>query len=133
MLKYSENTDVVGKDGNGGCEAFQTKGQIISLVYDCDKDWSPTVKEIFGMIEIGEYSNVFEDEDGSLHIIKYVSDINSGDVPLDDIRDEVTSFVKADSDEAAWNELMESWLADPEIKRNTDLIRSAGKDLIENK
>ena len=133
MLKYSENTDVVGKDGNGGCEAFQTKGQIISLIYDCDKDWSPTVKEIFGMIEIGEYSNVFEDEDGSLHIIKYVSDINSGDVPLDYIRDEVTSFVKADSDEAAWNELMESWLADPEIKRNTDLIRSAGKDLIENK
>ena len=54
-------------------------------------------------------------------------------MPLDDIRDEVTSFVKADSDEAAWNELMESWLADPEIKRNTDLIRSAGKDLIENK
>ena len=51
---------------------MQTKGQIVSLIYDCDKDWSPTVKEIFGMIEIGEYSNVFEDEDGSLHIIKYV-------------------------------------------------------------
>lgn len=132
MLKYSENTAVVGDDKNAGCEAFQTKGQIISLEYSCASDWSDTVKEIFGMLKVGEYSNIFADDDGSLHIIKYVSDITAGTVELEDVYDSVKTIVKSSSDEEAWSELMDTWLDDSSIKRNTNLIRAIGKDMLED-
>ncbi len=131
MMRYSENTDVVGKDGEDGCEAFQTMGQIISLKYECNADWSDTVKEIFGMLKVGEYSGVFADEDGSLHIIKYVSDVPAGAVPLESVYEPIKSIVKTISDETAWNELIETWLDDSRIKRNMKLIRLVGQDLIE--
>ncbi len=129
MAKYTENSDVISDDGDI-YESIKLNGQIISLEYDCEPDWSDTVKEIFGMLDVGEYSNVFADDDGSLHIIKYVSDITPGDVAIDNIWDEVSYFVANDSNEDDWNELIETWLQDPNIKRNTDLIRSMGKDLI---
>ena len=95
MLKYSENTAVVG--------------------------------------DVGEYSNIFADDDGSLHIIKYVSDITAGTVELEDVYDSVKTIVKSSSDEKAWSELMDAWLDDSSIKRNSNLIRSIGNDLIEDK
>ena len=82
------------------------------------------------MLAIGEYSRVFTDDDGSLHIIKYVSDIAPGDIPLDDIREAVTYFVKADSNEEKWDELMQVWLDDPNIVRNMPIVRYLGKDMI---
>lgn len=130
MMRYSENDVVVGSETAAGCAAFQTKGQIISLEYECQLDWSDTVKEIFSMLAIGEYSRVFTDDDGSLHIIKYVSDIAPGDIPLDDVREAVTYFVKADSNEEKWDELMQVWLDDPNIVRNTPIVRYLGKDMI---
>lgn len=130
MMKYSENTVVVGSETAAGCTAFQTNGQIISLEYECQLDWSDAIKEIFSMLDIGEYSGVFTDDDGSLHIIKYVSDITPGDIPLDDVREAVTYFVKADSSEEKWNELMQVWLDDPSIVRNMPAVRYLGKDLI---
>lgn len=133
MMKYSENVAVVGSDSKNGCEAFRTKGQIISLEYSSASDWSDTVKEIFGMLKVGEYSNVFADDDGSLHIIKYVSDITAGTVELEDVYDSVKTIVKLSSDEKAWAELMDAWLDDSSIKRNTNLIRSIGKDMLEDK
>lgn len=129
MAKYTENSDVVSSDGEI-YESIKLSGQIISLKYDCEPDWSDTVKEIFGMLDVGEYSNVFVDDDGSLHIIKYVCDITPGDISIDEIWDEVSYFVANDSNEDDWNELIETWLQDPDIKRNTDLIRSMGKDFI---
>ena len=130
MMRYSENDVVVGSETAAGCAAFQTKGQIISLEYECQLDWSDTVKEIFSMLAIGEYSRVFTDDDGSLHIIKYVSDIAPGDIPLDDVREAVTYFVKADSNEEKWDELMQVWLDDPNIVRNMPIVRYLGKDMI---
>lgn len=130
MLKYSENSAVVGDDNGDGCKMFQTNGQIISLEYSSSSDWSPTVKEIFGMLKVGEYSNVFADDDGSLHIIKYVSDITSGKVSLDTVYDYIKSIVKMSSDENAWSDLMETWLDDSSIKRNSKIIRSMGKELL---
>lgn len=133
MLKYSENTMVVGDEQNAGCEAFQTNGQIISLKYSCDSDWSDTIKEIFGMLKVGEYSNIFADDDGSLHIIKYVSDITEGTVELEDLYEPIRTIVKSSSDEKAWSELMDAWLDDSSIKRNSNLIRSIGRDLLDDK
>lgn len=133
MLKYSENSAVVGDDLKNGCEAFKTEGEIISLEYSCASDWSDTVKEIFGMLKVGEYSNIFADDDGSLHIIKYVSDITAGTVELEDVYDSVKTIVKSSSDEKAWSELMDTWLDDPSIKRNSELIRSIGRDLLKDK
>ena len=130
MMRYSENDVVVGSETAAGCAAFQTKGQIISLEYECQLDWSDTVKEIFSMLAIGEYSRVFTDDDGSLHIIKYVSDIAPGDILLDDVREAVTYFVKADSNEEKWDELMQVWLDDPNIVRNMPIVRYLGKDMI---
>ena len=70
MLKYTENEYVAGSDSYGGCETFRTKGQLISTKHSSSKgDWSSTVKEIYSLLKPGEYSDVFTDTDGSLHII----------------------------------------------------------------
>lgn len=131
MLKYTMDEAVKGSDGEEDCVAYRTKGQLISTKYDCGtNDWSSTVKEIFSMLNPGEYSTVFVDEDMGFHIIYYVGDENEGAVSNDDIREFVSNIVKKGLVETEWQNLTESWLEDVNIKRNMSLVRSVGKELI---
>lgn len=131
MLKYTSDETVKGTEEKEGCEAYRTKGQLISTKYDCGtNDWSSTVKEIFGMLNPGEYSNVFADDDMSFHIIYYVGDEPSGAVSNEEIRDFVSNIVRKSLIEEEWKKLTESWLDDADIKRNMELVRSVGKELI---
>lgn len=125
VIKYTDDTDILNS------EAMIAKGQLISLEYQCEYDWSNTVKEIFSMLEMGEYSSVFTDDDGSFHIIYYASDEKAGEVGLDALYDVIEEYVKEETDAAAWDELMETWLDDPNIVRNMELVRSVGREALE--
>ena len=131
MLKYTENAFVTGDDEYEGCEAFRTEGQIISLTHSSKDDWSDTVKDIFGMLEVGEYSTVFADDDGSFHIIYHASDIEAGEIGLDAVREAVSGIVKAQQDNDSWNELVKTWMKDPKLEINIDLVRLIGKSEIQ--
>ena len=131
MLKYTENEYVAGSDSYGGCETFRTKGQLISTKHSSSKgDWSSTVKEIYSLLKPGEYSDVFTDTDGSLHIIYRGADETPGEVKLADVIDKVTAIVKATSDTEAWDELLDTWMDDADIVYDKDLIASVGKDYV---
>ena len=131
MLKYTENEYVAGSDSYGGCETFRTKGQLISTKHSSSKgDWSSTVKEIYSLLKPGEYSDVFTDTDGSLHIIYRGADETPGEVKLADVIDKVTTIVKATSDTEAWDELLDTWMDDADIVYDKDLIASVGKDYV---
>ena len=131
MLKYTENEYVAGSDSYGGCETFRTKGQLISTKHSSSKgDWSSTVKEIYSLLKPGEYSDVFTDTDGSLHIIYRGADETPGEVKLADVIDKVTAIVKATSDTEAWDELLDTWMDDTDIVYDKDLIASVGKTYV---
>ena len=131
MLKYTENEYVAGSDSYGGCETFRTKGQLISTKHSSSKgDWSSTVKEIYSLLKPGEYSDVFTDTDGSLHIIYRGAGETPGEVKLADVIDKVTAIVKATSDTEAWDELLDTWMDDADIVYDKDLIASVGKTYV---
>ena len=129
MLEYTEDPAVIGKNGEDGCEAFKTKGQIISLVHSSAKDdWTQTVKDVFSTLSVGEYSLAFTDEDGSYHIIFYASDEKTGPVGLDALHDTIKKVIKAETDKSAWEELIETWKDDTALKIDMELVRLIGAD-----
>ena len=130
MLRYTEDERVVGRDGTGGCEAFRTKGELISLEYDGANDWSAAVKAEFKKLSKGQYSKVFMDE-GSYHIIFYASDETPGDVPIEGIYDDIKSVCLEGVQGSQWEALIEEWKRDPELTVNMELIRSVGADELE--
>lgn len=129
MLEYTEDPAIIGKDDKPGCETFKTKGQVISLVHLSTKgDWTKTVKDVFTTLSIGEYSDVFTDEDGSIHIIYYASDEKAGPIEFDELHDTIKEVIKAETDKSAWEELIETWKDDKDLKINMDLVRLIGTD-----
>ena len=127
MLEYTEDTRVIGNDDSEGCEAFRTKGELISLKYSGYRDWSETVKSEFGKLSVGEYSGVFMDG-GSYHIIYYASDERSGDVPIDELRDYIRDVCMVGVQNTQWNALLSEWKNDPDLKIDLDTIRLVGMD-----
>lgn len=127
LMQYSEDSATVGGEDGDGCELFRTKGMLISLVHDCGtNDWSKTFKDIYRMTEKGKYSGVFTDDDGSLHIIYRGEDEIAGEVDASSLRDAAISSIRLERRDGAWNELMEEWRKDPELKVDIDAIRKVG-------
>lgn len=125
MLKYTEDPKVVGDAETNGCEAFCEKGELISTKYTSMNDWSDKIKEVFSGLKIGEYSEVFFDE-GSYHIIYYVSDEKAGDVDIDSIYDYIKQICLAEVQDSQWEALLEEWKKDPELFIDMDRIRQVG-------
>lgn len=127
MLRYTEDEAVTGTDGDGGCEAFRTAGRLISLDYDCENDWSDTVKTEFGKLKCGEYSGVFMDGD-CYRIIFYSCDEQSGDVPMETLYEDIEAVCRISVQDRQWSALVSEWKNDPELYINEALIRTVGVD-----
>ena len=127
MLRYTEDERVVGGEDSEGCEAFRTKGELISVQYNGYGDWSETVKTEFSKLKMGEYSGIFMDG-GSYHIICYVSDEASGDVPLEQIHDYIKEVCMVGVQNSQWSQLVSEWKKDPDLKIDHDIIRLVGAD-----
>ena len=128
MLRYTQDPLVIGSDTRTPVDIYRTKGQIISTQYTSLNDWSTTVKDIFGMTPEGEYSAVFTDTDGSLHIIYHGESLKAGAVPVDDIRSDIEFFVRSEKSEADWNELIDAWKDDRDLIIDYETVRSVGVD-----
>ena len=127
MLDYTEDEHIIGGVNGEGCAAFIEKGELISLAYDCENDWSETVKSEFAKLLPGEYSKPFED-DGCYRIIYYFSDEPAGDVPIDSIYEDIKAVCLSGVQDSQWEALLEEWKNDPELKIDTDAIRQVGLD-----
>lgn len=125
MEDYTEDPRIVGDNNYNGCAAFREKGELISLEYTSNNDWSETVKAEFEKLSVGEYSEVFRDGD-SYHIIYYVGDETPGDVELGKVYSEISALCAQSVRDSQWDAIVEEWLRDPELVRNESLIRSLG-------
>lgn len=124
MLDYTEDELIIGGEGSEGCAAFREKGRLISLEYDSTDDWSKGVKEQFGKLEPGQFSEVFE-ENGSFMIICYVSDVTPGNVPIEDIYADIRAVCTVAVQDAQWEALLTEWKRDPALHIDYDLIKAA--------
>lgn len=129
MLKYTENTYVIGESDYEGSTTFRTVGQLIAPEIDCGAtDWSKTVKDIFSMTPEGKYSNIFTDEDGSLHIIYNCGKVQSGQIDIETIRGDIEYVLKNENGAKDWDELIKAWIADSAMEVNRESIRAVGAD-----
>lgn len=126
MLRFTEDVRITGDENSEGCAAFREKGELISLEYKSQDDFSEVFKEEFKKLVQGQYSNVFMDGD-SFKIIYYASDEQSGDVPMENIYDSIKAVCTAAVQDAQWEELLAEWKKDPALTINEDLIKTVGK------
>lgn len=130
ILRYSKDADVTGGENGEPCQSFVERGKLISLTHTSSTDWSQTVKDIYSMTEKGCYSSVFSDEDGTLRIIYHGEDEPSGAVPLDQIKEAVKRIVRAEKADSDWDELLDAWKDDPNLKIDMEAIKTVtGKEL----
>lgn len=122
MAEYTENTDFTE------IEAYKTNGKLISTLYDSesDDDWSSELKEQFGKLSMGEYSEVFLDDDG-YHIISYVKDEPAGNADLSDVKDSIAEMLLDELKTEEWNSILETWKNDGTVTLFTDVFRVIGK------
>ena len=127
MAEFTEDKEVVGDGESGGCEAYLTKGQLISLRYESTRDWSSGIKIEFARLSKGSYSGIFEDN-GSYHIIYYASDEEPGGVDIEGIREDIREICAANVGSREWDALVTEWLNDPGLFKDEKLIRLPGSD-----
>ncbi|MBR5949142.1 MAG: SurA N-terminal domain-containing protein [Clostridia bacterium] len=128
MKRFTEVNYSESEDGSLPQRVIEN-GELISLTSDCgENDWSATLKEVCGMTAKGEYSSIFADEDGSLHIIMRGDDVPSGAVDQASIRDAIVRIVRSEKSPSAWQCKLDEWREDPALKIDMDTVRSVGAD-----
>ncbi len=108
MSEYGEDPDF-----NTG-SIFIEKGVLISLEHESENDLSKEVKEAFKNLKKGEYSPVFEDEDG-FHIIYYLADEASGTRDISELKSFIEEEALATLKTDEWDALVKAWTADAEF------------------
>lgn len=128
MKRYSE-AKPVGADEDVVPQNVLEKGKLISITIDCgDSDWSNTFKEVFAMTPKGEFSSVFTDEDGSLHILMHGEDEPSGSVDSASIKEAIVRIVRNEKTSSEWQNKLSEWRDDPALHIDMDTVRSVGLD-----
>ncbi len=118
QLRYTEN------EACASCEALMMDGLFINPDAN-DGSWSDACIEQFKKLKVGEYSPIFQDEDG-YHILYYVSDVTPGERPIEELKDAVKTSLLEDARYTEWTKLLDAWMADGSIVVNEDVYRQVG-------
>ncbi|MBQ9832200.1 MAG: SurA N-terminal domain-containing protein [Clostridia bacterium] len=105
MKEYTEDPDF-DEDS-----IFNDIGILISTKYSSSSDLSDEVKAEFAKLKKGEYSRVFEDEDG-YHIIYYLADEPSGVRDISQLKTFIEDELLAEEQTNEWDALVKEWVAD---------------------
>lgn len=128
MKRFSEASYAGSENGEIPSRILEN-GELISISNDCgDNDWSSVVKDIYSMTAKGEYSTVFSDDDGSLHIIMRGENLPSGSVDVASIKDAIVRIIRAEKSASAWKNKLSEWREDPALHIDMDTVRSIGTD-----
>ena len=126
MLRYTEDTRIIGTETAEGVKAFREKGELISLEYTSSADWSAGIKDEFAKLSIGERSNVFM-EGGSFRIIYYASDEPSGAKPLESLYEDIREVCASAVRDEQWAALVAEWKKDPALTIDEELLKIVGQ------
>jgi len=80
------------------------------------------VKEQFGKLSIGQYSEAFADEDG-YHIIFYLADEPAGTVELAGIEEGIRAYLLEDIRSEEWTALVDEWMNDGTVTLHEDVYK----------
>lgn len=128
MKRFSERSYSDAENGDIPSRILEN-GELISITHDCgDSDWSSVIKDIYSMTAVGEYSTVFSDDDGSLHIIMRGENVPSGSVDVASIKDAIIRIIRAEKSASAWKNKLSEWREDPALHIDMDTVRSIGTD-----
>lgn len=128
MKRYTE-ANYVGSDHGVIPQDVIEKGELISTEYDCgSSDWSTTFKEVYSMTAKGEFSSVFSDEDGSLHILMRGDDEPSGSVEIDSVKDAIVRIIRREKSNSEWQSMIAKWREDPALHVDMEAVRKVGAD-----
>ncbi|MBS7262557.1 MAG: SurA N-terminal domain-containing protein [Eubacteriales bacterium] len=71
-----------------------------------------------GLTAVGEYNAEPTVSDYGYHVVRMDIEVPAGDVPLDDLREEISTELLASKQSGEWTELFNGWRAAAEIKIN---------------
>ena len=117
MQEYTQDNSILS------FESIAQKGLLISNQYESTVDWSKEVKAAFSALQLGQYSQIIQDEEGC-HIIYYLSDETAGPAPLDSVRDVAEDIVLTELQDSEWASMLETWKNDGSVQINEELVRS---------
>lgn len=120
MKEYTEDADFTSYD------IFMEKGMLISE-NESYVDWSDSIKEKFFALSVGEYSEIFRDDDG-YHILYYFADEKPGAVAVDSIREAIIESLGNVLRDEEWAAITEAWLDDDSVVIYRELIRQIGTE-----
>ena len=106
-------------------DTIASKGLLISNQYESEVDWSKEVKTAFATLQMGQYSQVIQDDEGC-HILYYLSDEPAGAVALDDVKDGISALLLADLENHEWTAMLDTWKNDGTVEIDEELVRSYG-------
>lgn len=106
-------------------DTIASKGLLISNQYESEVDWSKEVKTAFATLQMGQYSQVIQDDEGC-HILYYLSDEPAGAVALDDVKDGISALLLADLENQEWTAMLDTWKNDGTVEIDEELVRSYG-------
>jgi hypothetical protein len=102
------------------------RGMLITTDYDCEQDWKDNTKEIFKGLSIGQYSEVYAEDDG-YHIIFYVGDETPGARAFEgEVYDAVETQVLTAAQDTEWQALLDEWKNSDSVVIYTDVYRVLG-------
>lgn len=117
MAEYTQDSDMLG------FETLAKAGLLISNKYESEMDWSKAVKTAFSTLQIGQYSQVIQDEAGC-HILYYLADEPAGPVALDAVKADAEALLLLDLQEQEWAAMLETWKNDGSVVINEELAHS---------
>ncbi len=115
------------QNGNFAASAIMAeKGMLITTDYECEEDWKDNTKVAFKGLSIGQYSEVYAEDDG-YHIIFYVGDETPGARALEgDVYDAIQAQVLTAAQDTEWQALLDEWKNDDSVVINTEVYRVLG-------
>ena len=73
------------------------------------------------LVKVGDVSEPFQTQYG-IHIVKYVSDITEGAVPLDEVKDAVSADVLKTKQDDLYQTTLDQWIKDANAKTYKDRL-----------
>ena len=116
MAEYTQNVSFTTTD------AYKQKGMLIS---SSDDTWSDAIHDQFKNLPVGQYSQVFKDDDG-YHIIYHVSDVTEGATPLDQVKTAIHDFLLTQKQDEEWNACIKEWSADGSVVIDSSRLEKLG-------
>ena len=83
------------------------------------------IHEQFAALAPGQYSAVFQDEEG-FHIIYYVGDEPSGEIALPELSEDISTMLLYEKQNSEWSACVEEWMKDKSVTIESATLEDLG-------